>query len=167
MYNTKYFANCTTIEEAKALYKKLAKANHPDLGGDTETMKAINAEFEKVFDLLKNKHTGANNTTYTAKSDSTETAAEFMNIINKLIHCNGLVIELVGRWIWLTGNTYEHRNIIKSLGFTWATRKKAWYWHAPEDKSFNRKEMSLNEIRSLYGSKVFETEKDNTARLTA
>lgn len=162
-----YFANCTTIEEAKALYKKLAKANHPDLGGDTETMKAINAEFEKAFDLLKNKHTGANNTTYTAKSDSTETAAEFMTIINQLIRCRGLIIELVGRWIWLTGSTYQYRDIIKKLGFTWASRKKAWYWHTPEDRSLNRKEMSLNEIRSLYGSKVFDTEKDTTARITA
>lgn len=162
-----YFTNCKTIEEAKALYKKLAKENHPDLGGDTETMKAINTEFEKVFDLLKNKHTGANNTTYTAKSNSNETAAEFMDIINKLIHCNGLIIELVGRWIWLTGNTYEYRNIIKSLGFTWATRKKAWYWRKEEDRSFNHKEMTLNEIRSLYGSQIFETEKDNKKRLTA
>ena len=162
-----YFTNCKTIEEAKALYKKLAKENHPDLGGDTETMKAINTEFEKVFELLKNKHTGANNTTYTAKSNSNETAAEFMDIINKLIHCNGLIIELVGRWIWLTGNTYEYRNIIKSLGFTWATRKKAWYWRKEEDRSFNHKEMTLNEIRSLYGSQIFETEKDNKKRLTA
>jgi len=30
-----YFSKAKTIEEAKALYKKLALANHPDKGGDT------------------------------------------------------------------------------------------------------------------------------------
>ena len=38
----KYFKDCKTIEEVKSLYKKLAMENHPDKGGDTATMQAIN-----------------------------------------------------------------------------------------------------------------------------
>ncbi len=41
----KYFNSCTTIDEVKAQYKKLAKENHPDMGGDTATMQAINSEY--------------------------------------------------------------------------------------------------------------------------
>ena len=43
----KYFKNCQSFEEAKAMYKKLARENHPDLGGDTATMQEINAEWAR------------------------------------------------------------------------------------------------------------------------
>lgn len=78
-----------------------------------------------------------------------------MNIINALIKCDGLEIDLVGRWIWLTGNTFSYKDIIKGLGFKWANKKKAWYWHKPEDISHNRKEMSLDEIKALHGCETF------------
>ena len=107
----KWFKNCKTIEDAKELYKKLCREYHPDLNENdtTETMKSINNEFETVFKILKNKHR-ADNTDTTADSreneTTTETPAEFMSIINSLISCEGLTIELVGRWIWVSGNTY-------------------------------------------------------------
>ena len=41
----KYFTGCNTIDEVKAAYKKLAKENHPDVGGDTVTMQSINTEY--------------------------------------------------------------------------------------------------------------------------
>jgi hypothetical protein len=47
----KYFENCASLEEAKSLYKKLARENHPDFGGDTRTMQDINA------DTLTSRHT--------------------------------------------------------------------------------------------------------------
>ena len=34
----KYFASCSTLDELKAEYKRLAKINHPDADGDDETM---------------------------------------------------------------------------------------------------------------------------------
>ena len=34
----KYFTNCKTLDELKAEYRRLAMANHPDRGGDMETM---------------------------------------------------------------------------------------------------------------------------------
>jgi len=40
-----YFKNCKTINEVKTLYKKLAMENHPDRGGDTAIMQAINREY--------------------------------------------------------------------------------------------------------------------------
>ena len=156
----KYFTSCKTAEDVKALYKDLVKKYHPDIAGAefTAKMQEINAEFEKAFELLKNRHAGADNTTYTAKTETAETAAEFMNIINKLIHCDGLVIELVGRWIWLTGNTYAHREIIKSLAFRWSKSKKAWYWRKDEDAGKNRRHnMTLDEINDKYGCQVFTT----------
>ena len=144
-YMLKWFKDCTNIEDAKELYKKLCREYHPDLNSTdtTETMKSINAEFEKVF-----KENG---------TETTETPAEFMEIINGLIHCEGVTISIVNRWIWLEGNTYQYKDIIKGLGFRYASKKKCWYWHTAEDTCKSRKNLSLDEIKNKYGCKSFAT----------
>lgn len=159
----KWFKDCKTIEDVKKVYKALAVKYHPDLNttDTTETMKSINNEFEQVFKTLQNKHR-TDNTDATADSrengaETTETPAEFMTIINGLINCEGVQIDLVGRWVWLTGNTYPYKDIIKGLGFHWANKKHAWYWHSAEDTCRSRKGLSLDEIKSKYGCTSFAT----------
>jgi len=51
----KYFKNVRTVEELKKVYKKLARENHPDMGGDTAIMQAINNEFEMLLATLPDK----------------------------------------------------------------------------------------------------------------
>lgn len=157
----KWFKDCKTIESVKRTYRKLCREYHPDLcGAETvEAMKQINAEYERAFNCFKNVHETAEDSTktYTSSTDSTETAAEFMEIINSLIHCEGVEIDLVGRWIWVTGKTYPYKDIIKGLGFRYASKKKAWYWHSPEDSCRSRKGLSLDEIKNKYGYERFAT----------
>ena len=45
----KYFTNCTTLDELKKEFRRLCMKHHPDRGGDTATMAAINAEYEALF----------------------------------------------------------------------------------------------------------------------
>lgn len=156
----KWFKTAHSIEEVKRIYRQLCKQYHPDLNeiDTTEIMKQINAEYERAFNHFKNIHESAedNSKTYTSSKETSETAAEFMVIINKLIVLEGLEIDLCGRWIWLTGNTFSYKDIIKGLGFWWASKKKAWYWHKDEDASRNHKEMSLDEIKQLHGCETFK-----------
>ena len=49
---TNYFPGIYTMSELKILYRRLVLENHPDLGGDTDTMKVINLQFEKAYDTL-------------------------------------------------------------------------------------------------------------------
>ena len=58
MTNT-YFKNVTTLEELRKQYKELLKAHHPDNGGDVAIMQEINAEYDTLFKLLKDKHESA------------------------------------------------------------------------------------------------------------
>ncbi len=159
----KWFENCQNIEEVKELYKKLCREYHPDLNESdtTETMKSINNEFEAIFRILKNRHRSEDtDTTANSRENGAETAdtpAEFMTIINTLVSCEGLTIELVGRWIWLTGNTYPYKDTIKSLGFRWANAKKAWYFRNEADACKSRKKLSLDEIKNKYGCQSFAT----------
>lgn len=105
----KWFNNPNSLEELKKQYKKLALKHHPDIGGSNAAMQEINAEYDKLFEMLKNVHQTAEGKTYTTETESTEMPNEFKDIINKLIHFKGIKIEICGSWIWVTGNTINYR----------------------------------------------------------
>ena len=148
--NTKYFSDCHTLEEVKRRYKELAMQHHPDRGGDTATMQDINKEYENV---IKNP--------FFSFSEQTEQEQQefikYPEIINQIIGLEGIIIELIGNWIWISGNTYPHRSQLKQIGFYFAPKKIMWYHRPPEYKSLNRKPKSINEIRLKYGSDIIET----------
>lgn len=144
-----YFRNCHTLEELKAEYRKLAKTHHPDMGGDLETMQAINAQYDEAVEHIKRDPFHADH-----KRAQKEAPDQWRAVVEALIKIPNLIIELCGSWIWITGDTYTHREVIKSAGCIWSSNKRAWYWHAPEDISMNRKRMTLEEIRMYHGSKV-------------
>lgn len=152
-----WFNNPQTLEDLKKQYKKLVFANHPDRGGRVEDMQEINAQYDALFHRLKNVHKSASGETYTAKEETKETPEQFRNIIEKLIHLDGIDIEICGAWIWITGNTYANRETFKSLNFKYSKNKNAWYWHEEGYRKHSRKTFSLDEIRDLWGSERVNT----------
>lgn len=150
-----YFDNCITAEEVKELYRKLAKKLHPDCGGDPEEFKRMSAEFSKVFDRLKNVHSTADGRTYT--KDTGETADRFMEKINSLLHMTGCTVELIGSWIWVTGNTYTYKEELKQAGFRYASKKKAWYFHFEPFKKHSKTDFTIDDLRNTFGSTQFDT----------
>lgn len=44
-----YFKNISSLSDLKSQYRELALANHPDRGGKEEVMKAINAEYDRLY----------------------------------------------------------------------------------------------------------------------
>ena len=145
-----YFKDCKSIEEVKHLYRQLAKENHPDKGGDTATMQRINNEY--TFACAKIAK-GQN-----LSDEETENiiinAERYREALDKIINLPGLIIELVGAWIWVTGNTYEHKVALKAAKFIYAHKKVAWYFRTDEYKTHNRRSMSLDEIKNKYGSRA-------------
>jgi curved DNA-binding protein CbpA len=148
--NIKYFYDCRTLEEVKRKYKELAMLHHPDRGGNTATMQEINNEYEEV---RKNPLFDFSNET----AEDQEDFLKYPEIINQIIGLEGLIIELIGSWIWISGNTYPHRGILKQIGFYFAPKKVMWYYRPSEFKSVNRSPKSIDEIRVKYGSDVIES----------
>ena len=70
----KYFKNVKSLEDLKEQFKKLARANHPDAGGNAETMKEIYCEYDALFPIWKNRHniTSAEQVNETADSTRSE-----------------------------------------------------------------------------------------------
>ena len=47
-----FFSSVRTLDALKAAYRELAMLHHPDRGGDTATMQAINAEYDEMHAKL-------------------------------------------------------------------------------------------------------------------
>lgn len=159
----KYFNGITNLDELKKAYRKLAMQYHPDCGGDLEIMKQINAEHDELFEILKkqqNTRAAADETGRTKAT--TETAEEFRDIIMKLLALDGLEIELCGRWLWVGGNTKEHKDKLKAWGLHWCSKKKLWSWHHPEEGSRSRRTHDMGYIRSKYGSETISSDSTRT-----
>lgn len=142
---TNFFSNCNSLEEVKRRYKELAMLHHPDRGGDTATMQEINNEYESI----------CKNPIFNFAAQSEQDQEEFIRypeIINQIIGLQGIIIELIGNWIWLSGNTYPFRGRLKEIGFYFAPKKVMWYFRPPEYKSTNHSPKTIEYIRAKYGS---------------
>ena len=141
-----------TLEELKSMYRKLAMLHHPDRGGDTETMKAVNAEYDELFPKLKNVHKNKDGETYTARQESAETADQFKTLIDELMRMDDIVIEIIGCFIWITGETKPYKDQLKALKFQWHSKKVAWYLKPEDYRKRSHKDYDLDTIRAMYGT---------------
>lgn len=142
-----YFKDITTLEELRKEYKRLVKINHPDNDGSADDIKIINVEYEIKFKILEKSDI------YNRKKYNQQEDEMIRDIINVIIHLN-IDIEICGSWIWVTGNTYTCKDELKGNGFHWASKKKAWYWHNPEEVTRSHGKTTMADIRLRYGSDV-------------
>lgn len=145
----RYFTGIKTVEELRKRYKELLKHHHPDNGGDEETMKEINAEYDAVFARMSCENKAdVESTTHDNEAED----RAFREVLEKISTLN-VTAEIVGSWIWISGG-YECRELLKSIGFKFAPKKKCWCWHFGEYRRHHSKEVSLDEIRMKYGSQT-------------
>jgi curved DNA-binding protein CbpA len=168
----KYFNDVNTLEELRRQYKELLKKYHPDnANGSTQATQEINAEYDRLFKLLKDRHESksADSKESNAKTDFNNMKYDFTEdellreMLQKVIHFDGITLEIIGNWLWISGNTYQYRKELKDLGFKFAGQKKSWYWHSEAFRKRSHKKLSMEDIRNYYGSTEVET--DGTKRL--
>ena len=153
----KYFAGITTLEQLRTVYKNLLKANHPDNGGDVATMQEINAQYDEAFKLLKSGAKIENETDGRKWSDVED--QKIREALSKIIFLHDIKIEIVGCWIWVDGNTYPVKDIIKNAGFEWSKSRKKWHFCPYETaKYYKGSKKSFGQLRQQYGSLEVESE---------
>lgn len=149
----KYFENVKTYEEVKKRYCELAKKLHPDNNGNTKDFQEMQNEFLVVFEKVKNIHLKNDGTIYT--KENSEQPEEYLKIINELLKINDLIIDILGSWIWVSGNTKENKEKLKSLNFKYSGLKKCWYWHKGKYKRGTNGSDNLEELKEKYNHNVF------------
>ncbi len=75
-------------------------------------------------------------------------------IIEELKGIEGLELEVCGSWLWISGKTKEHKELLKSLGLFYASKKQKWYFRPAEYKSRRHRPVNMDRIRLLHGSEV-------------
>lgn len=150
-----YFSSCTSIADVKAIYKQLAKQFHPDIAGTDTTaiMQEINLQYTRAIKLAAS---GANLSAEDTEAEILN-AEQYKQALNAVINLQGINIELCGGWLWVSGNTYQYREIFRANGFYFASAKKMWYFRSPEYATTNRKKHTMEEIRHKYGSQKIST----------
>ena len=155
---TKYFVpQPKTCEELKSQYRNLAFDYHPDRGGDTNKMQLINNEYSDLFRSLKDIHLNVKGEIYSANQSTTEIPEDFVNIINILIRFENVIIEIIGRFIWVTGNTRPYKDILKQNSFKWHSNKKAWYLPYEGYVKRNKLNYTMNDIRNMFETQEIQT----------
>ena len=159
---TNYFDGCRTPQEIKTRYKALAMAHHPDRGGNTAIMQIINEQYHVNLKACDGINYGKHRYNYRPSYESA-----VMDMINKVINYP-VNVEIIGSWIWLTGDTKPHRAEFKKLGFRFSAKKESWYWHNPADgyRKRNKKTFQMNEIRFMFGT-TGNLEKDERQQIQA
>ena len=160
-----YFKNVGTLEELRRQYRDLLKKYHPDNPtGSTQATQAINAEYDKLFKVLKDKH--ESNTTGSEKDktsfdnmkyDFTEDQ-RLREVLQQIIRFDGITIDVVGCYIWVDGSTYQYKDDLKELEFRWSAQRHKWYWHNGEYRRRGNSKLSFADIQNKYGSTEIQTE---------
>ena len=155
-----FFKSVQTLEDLKKQYKKLAFAHHPDRGGDLETMKAINNEYDELFKNFKNRHFNRKGDIY--EKETKEEPSEYRDIIDAIIRMKGVHLDVVGIFLWVYGDTKPYKEQLKKFGFKWSRDKKKWYKSPNGYRRRGRGQYSYDQITSMYGVRAsYDGETEN------
>ena len=160
--STHLFDRCNSVDDVKKRFHELIKENHPDNGGNAAAAASILSQYKEIlkkFDAWNASRTAtASATDFNGTTDAADLAKDIADAAAVACGLGGVSVELCGSWLWVTGNTYIHRNALKAAGFKWASKKKAWYFHAGEYRRHAKTDMSLGAIRAKYGTATVSVE---------
>ena len=152
------FNNCSSVMEAKKIYRDLSKSNHPDHGGSEDMMKQINIEYER---FLKNFIDGRVNE-FTENKDYDINSEPFADMLKKVMDFD-MDIEIIGFWIYARDCwSVEEKEQLKDLGFWYSKKHKAYVFSGSKKKKI-RSKLTTADIRDIHGSTAVKEREEKKA----
>ena len=158
----KFFENVTTLTELRKEYRRLAFIYHPDKGGDTVLMQILNDRYDRLSEKFIKENVDFSEG---RKEYEMQVSEEIRDMLDRIMFLKGVDIEVIGGWIWITGNTFAIRTTLKSLGFLFSHPKTAWYWHKGEYRKKSGKIQSMDEMRDFWGTQKIENQPETSNQL--
>lgn len=138
------FFGCTSADEVQLRYDELSKV----FVDQEEMLQAIKTEFSTLMAVLSESKPAIE------EEKEKVSLPDIIKVLQEKVNPEGLKLEIVGKWLWLSGATFAVRDVLKSLDFRYSPDKKSWYWRSEEDRSSNEKPVPLEMIREKFGSQL-------------
>ncbi len=155
-----YLKDAETLQELKKLYFKMAKEYHPDHGGDTETMKQINNEYDYLQGILPNQKPKTDDEKIF--TETVESMGIYKEVISELMKYRDITIEIVGSWVWVFGKgTFAIKDnvLYEKLNFKYSKGQKKFYWfNGIENQKWRPRGGYLKQAKEKYNVITFESE---------
>jgi len=144
-----------TLDDLKKQYYKLSMIHHPDKPtGNTQAFQDLQNEYEKlVKQILKGSKLSEEE-----QKNEIEIDEALREALNSIMHLD-VKIEIIGKWIWVSGNTFPVKETLKAANFTFIKKAGAPFWVFKGEESKGRGKLTIEEIRKLYGSKDIKGKK--------
>jgi hypothetical protein len=138
---TNQFFGCTSPGEVQLRFDKLSKV-YSDQDALIETLKA---EYSTLMAVLSESKPSVE------EEKEKVSLAEIIKNLQEKVNPEGLKLEIVGKWLWLSGATFAVKEDLKELNFRYSPDKKSWYWRSEDDRSSNEKPIPLEMIKEKFG----------------
>lgn len=146
-----------SLDQLKKDYFRLAKKYHPDAGGTTQQFQELQAEHERLLKTILNSSSLSDEEKHTEK----EVDEHIRAVLNSVVNLEGINVELIGKWIWISGNTFPLKDQLKALKFIFFKKDNTPYWVFKGAESTGRGKMSLEEIKAKYGATKYKGQSKN------
>lgn len=134
----------------KKAYREACSKYHPDRNpAGAEMMVAVNLAYETLKDFEG-----------TQEYETENFGDALIQALNLAKSLHGVTIEVCGNWVWLSGDTKPHKDVLRNSketlpdnnGFNWASKKKEWFFRPADYSSLSRGSFSKDDIRARHGS---------------
>jgi hypothetical protein len=105
----------------------------------------INDQYDKLMMVL-----GESKPVDAAKEKAT--VPEKIKELQAKVNPEGLHIEIIKDWLWISGKTFQVKDTLKELGFRYSANKLCWYYRQSDYRSGNQEPIPLEMIREKYGT---------------
>jgi hypothetical protein len=150
------------IDDLRKQYFKLAKKYHPDTGGTTAQFQKLNDEHERLLNKLLN----GSKLNEAEKKNEIEIDEAIKVIIDNIINIQNINIEVVGKWLWISSDTFGFTtstyNALNSAGLRYIKKGGRPYMIYAGVQSKSKGKMTKEDIDKKYGKTTFTPKKPNS-----
>ncbi|MDV6376505.1 molecular chaperone DnaJ [Deinococcus arenicola] len=153
-----HFQEINDISDLKTAYRNLCKLFHPDKGGSTAQMQEINNQYTAAMArILSGKPDSdyGEDKWYKTRQEEVDVETKVQEAIEKIAHLEGIDIEIIGAWVWVSGDTKPHKDTLKAADYWWMHKREKWAFKGKF--SSGRGKTSMEEMREKYGSERVHT----------